>query len=1118
MGSLFDEALSWDSQKKDEDKEKSLFEQAVEYDRQQPGSLFEEAQQLDKMERESAQLTPPPTPPPMTLPQSSISKEEQLQFKKDLAEYRRKVESGEVSQAEMIARGIPGPTRNVAKMLALTTLPASLPVGTGATAIATAAGTGAALGMGYETFDKAITEGRLPTPKEYAISGGIGSLAGLVPYAGPIVRKFSSKIKDVAKFKGVSPQQVNKELQQTVKAAREAGETISRGDVLDNMIHQTAQETPEGAAYFAKYLEEAAQVPPTVKKRVIDPTKILPRQIRKELKNLDPSEIGEPGRVIGKGTYPGISNLEGRVTQETAQTMLSPEAVVPARFDQYGNRITGKTVNLDKLAPDDKALQQQIDNMVNMFPDDAIGTNTRIANEYLRSRASQLPGSEIDDFFRRGIDAQLPANELRRITYKRIAAEDLFNSHAEQVTKKLGQQIESGDLSKMDSFINALEVDIKLARETGALRSEYGRGFQALKMTAEPVDINTKFTKDVAKVLNKLKYQGNLKDIARRMAQIDMLDPRQRLEFFRQLVRPSLRSKIDEIFYNSILSGPKTQMRNFLGNTGTIILREMERPFATTADLARSVITRTPRQRFYRESAKSAFGFIEGMREGVRAGYKSFVSEMPQFADDMSKLDYPGSTRIGGVIGGKTGRVVRIPSRLLIATDDFFKAIAYRMELNARAYREARKIGIANKMGTDEMLDLYNNLRANPTEYLEKAARDEAFLRTFQTQSGRIGKGLLSMRNALPGAEFLIPFVRTPLNIAEFAIERVPGPNLLSILNRKAQGLAIDWTEEAAKTAVGTMIGAGVYLAHKHGLINGFGPDERSKGKSKAFFAQGNQRYAINIGNTTVSFANFEPISSILGMTADFADMVEAGVPILSEDAVVNIGKSIARNVTSKSFGQGFETFFNIVNGDIESAKGGLLRTVGSGIPFSSLLRSTAMGLDPTIRTQRTFEDALRANIPGMRGDLEPIFDIWGNEVVTEAGVIQRIAESMGIETGMIGQILDALSSPITFKQITDDPATIEVNRLIKAFPEESFEGLGSPSREVKGVKLSRSEYIQYVKESGQLAHKAVLDLINAPWYDRLPDEKKKDMIESRIKKARKQTRNKLFGNTADND
>ncbi len=818
-------------------------------------------------------------------------------------------------------------------------------------------------------------------------------------------------------------------------------------------------------------------------------------------------DFGDAVRPHLKSIYDESINAIRRaaVNEQVLPSDFNEQAVVSDLTRAPAHR-TLKGINISRL--DDDGISNLIDNAVRESPEFQIPNET-VAFDVLTARAKRFSTGTIDEYLKDydPSKAGTPEGDIRKIAADVIAAENVLKNHMETRTLPMAKLISEGQGDK-EAFRELLIGDLRLLRKVGGVSSEFGRalGSRRIKATGE-WGMEQRFMREINKVLGK---DADLDQVATRLSQIDIIDPTAREIFLRDLIHATTREKIDEFFYNSILSSLVTQGRNVLGNLGTILVRETERPIATTIDLMRAMATGTARQRHYGESMKSIYGLLEGTREGIAAGWKSFKSEVPQFGLDASIASDRRSQRIGGAIRGKTGRVIRVPSRLLMATDDFFKAVAYRMEINARAYREARLIGKTNKLNQEQVLDLYNDLRYRPTDSVMKGAKEEALLRTFQTPSGALGRAMSNATNRGYIMRYFIPFVRTPLNIMEFGVERIPGVNLLSILNRKSQGLPVNWTDELAKTAFGTMIGAGVYLAHQHGIVNGFGPPERS-GEERAFLTSGQQRYAFNIGDTSISFQNFEPITTILGMMADTADLINSGVPVLSGDFAVSMGRNLGRNLTEKPFGMGLDTFLNLVTGDYERAKTGTFRTMASAIPFSSFSRSIAQGIDPTVRRVQTLEDAFRMNIPGLRGDIEPVIDLWGREVVTEAGVVQRMAAAVGVDLGLGGQILDGMTNPTKIRDLTDDPATKEVNRLLKALPDAEFEGLGTPSREVKGVKMTREQYIQYSKLSGQRAHEAALKFIGTSFYMRMTDENKQKSIERIIKQARTRTRNELF-------
>src|SRR3546814_4612886 len=85
-------------------------------------------------------------------------------------------------------------------------------------------------------------------------------------------------------------------------------------------------------------------------------------------------------------------------------------------------------------------------------------------------------------------------------------------------------------------------------------------------------------------------------------------------------------------------------------------------------------------------------------------------------SDFVSKIENQGQK----AISGKKGEILRIPTRLLTAEDELFKAMARRMELTGLAARQARTEGLKGQAYRDRAAELL----ANPTdEMISKIGR-----------------------------------------------------------------------------------------------------------------------------------------------------------------------------------------------------------------------------------------------------------------------------------------------------------------------------------------------------------------------------------------------------------
>lgn len=77
------------------------------------------------------------------------------------------------------------------------------------------------------------------------------------------------------------------------------------------------------------------------------------------------------------------------------------------------------------------------------------------------------------------------------------------------------------------------------------------------------------------------------------------------------------------------------------------------------------------------------------MLRGVREGLDAFnhTRRTGEVYDETTKVE----SRVEETIPGAAGRIIRFPTRMLAAEDEFFKAVARRSELSALAF--ARCVG-----------------------------------------------------------------------------------------------------------------------------------------------------------------------------------------------------------------------------------------------------------------------------------------------------------------------------------------------------------------------------------------------------------------------------------------
>lgn len=264
---------------------------------------------------------------------------------------------------------------------------------------------------------------------------------------------------------------------------------------------------------------------------------------------------------------------------------------------------------------------------------------------------------------------------------------------------------------------------------------------------------------------------------------------------------------------------------------------------------------------------------VSGVKRGLINGARAFRTEMP--SDMISKAEQLQQR----AVGGRTGRIVRIPTRGLMAADEAFKGMARQSALDGMAvrvaYREGRR-GDAFKQRVAE-------LAASPTDEMLHEAFDYARYMTFQRPPGTFGTGIMKWKQDIPALALIVPFVRTPTNLLKYAVERSPIAPILKEWRADFMAGGAKRDLAVAKALVGSGIGASVTLWAADGKITGGGPADENA--TRLMRADGWQPYSVKIGDTWVSYQRLDPYATILGIASDLATKRDKMTPAQQDRA-----------------------------------------------------------------------------------------------------------------------------------------------------------------------------------------------------------------------------------------
>lgn len=700
-----------------------------------------------------------------------------------------------------------------------------------------------------------------------------------------------------------------------------------------------------------------------------------------------------------------------------------------------------------------------------------------------------------------------------------VAARKVLTASGEQL---LGLAAKAGadgaTPADLFAFRRAMQVHYAIQSEVIAARTETAR---ALQSWAIPAGSDKMRADQIAELLG----QGGGQDTVTMAKMLGTLanNPSGLNQFVQQSLRGKVKDALFEAWINGLLTSPKTHVVNVLSNTLTTFWQIPERFLA--AGISNAFMGGEIKMG---EAAASAFAMARGVRDGAalvsRGGNDPSVAHL---FEAFSKQERPYGTAISsgafdissdsplGFGIDMLGKLIRTPGAALDAEDKFFKAVNYRMELHALAYRQASEEGLEGKQLAQRMTDI----AANPPENIKLEAIDRAHINTFTKKLGATGQAFTSLVNKIPGARLVVPFIRTPANILKFTFARTPLAFASSAIRADIAAGGARAAQAHARIGMGSMVMLGFGSLAAEGVLTGAGPmgsPDETRPLRANMLRTGWQPYSVKIGGRWWRYNRLEPIGMLVGMSADIAEVLghigdEEATQVVAAGAV-----AFAQNMASKTWAQGaFDALAAIDPNNPDSDPGKWLQGQAAGtIPFSGFLRNLDQAVDPVLREPRTTQDGpfaqqylgdlprpvaeflnvtinqYRKTIPGLSNDLPPRRDLWGNPISTASG---------------LGWVYDFLS-PVGGTAATDDPVDQMMidNRIKVALPE----------RAIGGVKLTGDEYSAYVQMAGEPAKKYLDKLVNSAGFKRLsdgPEGAKALIVNSIISKFRKSAADQML-------
>lgn len=790
-----------------------------------------------------------------------------------------------------------------------------------------------------------------------------------------------------------------------------------------------------------------------------------------------PETLGEVGAFraareeadrIDKYRDEGAPLVEERGAPVTFEDLAGnePPAIAYEELPHYaaraGNISTGALDTKEDIA-------RALINTERMFGGFDAARRGKISHAETQALAEDL-GMRADDLLKRRHGQAFNAEQA-------LAARAILAKSADELVK-LAEGAKGGSDDALVAFRAGLLRHAAIQEQVSGMTAEAGRTLSQFRAQASASRHRERILKQL---IENHGGRDNLEEAAQAIIDLQKV-PGSLNKFARDAGKPTWKDKAVELWYNSLLSGPQTHAVNIVSNALTASLQIPEHATAAAIGLGRAGANKLLGKQATDRVLMSELGpRVVGLAQGALEGMKAFryTLKTGNVPDLVSKVE----TAQEEAISGLKGKIIRTPTRLLSAEDEFFKAVARRSEIASLAVRRARAEGLRG----DALSKRIDDLTANPTPEMLDQALDFARYTTFQRPVGNVAGAVLQMTRSVPALKLFLPFVRTPTNILKFAVERSPAAPLLKEVRADFMAGGAKRDLAVAKATLGTGLGLLITQLVASGDITGGGPaDENAK---RLMLADGWQPYSVKLGGKYYSYQRLDPLATTLGVAADFVDLQSKMTERQADEVAETVVASIISNLSDKTWLSGASDLVSAIH-DPQRYGSQLVNRLAGSIAIPAGGAQLARTIDETPREVKTPLEAVKARIPGLSDNLRPRLDAWGRPMPKEGGVGPDIV------------------SPF-FQSTPRDEA---INREALAIGAT----VSDPSRTVAGRRLDDAEFHEYRALAGQLVREDFARAIANPEWRGLSIQQRRKAFDEIKREGRKTAREMLGIATGD--
>lgn len=803
---------------------------------------------------------------------------------------------------------------------------------------------------------------------------------------------------------------------------------------------------------------------------------------------------------------PVVNPDTGRNVEKTVSTILNSPMTSPEMATVYENAIAGGAFDYD-VVTDRSAVQQAQAKIARDGWQEV--ANSFIAKAELGQRITKADTAEAISAYNLAISEGDHKAAFELATAIADAAHD--SAQMVQAMNLMNRLTPEGRLLTLRRLVD--KMNDRAARQNRAPRQNTTNSGDVESARVDYIDKVTGFTLSDELATNYLMAETD----AERAAAWDAITTS-----IADQIPSTFMEKANFWRYTSMLTNPTTHIRNIMGNAIQMGARKIKNGIGTAIERA---VIKDPSQRTkavnvdkdlkafaksqYETDQSAAMGSgkysdatTAGIEREIMEKRNVFTAKMSgKWAKNISDIVPEPIHKAADALGSGVQAVGDFNSRWLDREDVLFNKSAY-VDSFAQAL-QAKGVTAAEAHAGTRAADV-EAARAYAIEEAQRATyRNTTDLSEALSKMGRYQGGNRWLKIGSFAADAFFPFRKTPTNILTTGLDYSPvglakGVKEAMLDVKSGKCTAADAVDSIASGLTGTgiltlgayMVAQGFFGATLHVRA---GDDDEEEAFEKSM---GGQDYAIQIGDKSYTLDWAVPAAMPLFAGAAIMESVQKGGSTF--DALVDSLLGMQEVVLETSMLSSLNDLISywsyadnkagyLIDRVVSSYAGQYIPTVGSKVAsvFDDTVRKSYVekGTGQLSSDVNYFLQGAAKKVPGVRNQLQPSIDLWGNEV-SNGSAPERVFQSF--------------LSPGFLKAQDNSPATQEIRRLAKATGESAvYPAAAEKSFKVNGETkyLTGEEYTKYAKTMGSTRKQIVENMLKNKGYQKLSDDDKAKAI-----------------------